>query len=1443
MAKKPPRPTRGAFAPQDPLTAPFKVTPQQQATVREIRSRQGAKQAGIIGRRVSAQAGLPAPTSTPFGHKGGGADPYQIDLTAKTELAKANVSRAGQGGLLTPAQRKREQTAERVVVNNANQTTFHERKDLGALAKPNWRERLAAAEAAAPPPPPPSPTRAPARGPRTGMAAYYAKQPKGRSIGDVVSTALGTTLEGLGSVPGTLLTPMRVGYSGGGLGSSAHPPVMDVRPTHLGTAAPDVLGRLGRSSTELASGIGRWGLSTPNVSIGIGEVDPASQAAMTKRGQTRIPAGQLGSAVGFTPQATQRYLAMALKRGWYKGEVENLNGLDLLEHAYNAPPPMALRIAQNAAVGVARTGAVGSAFYGIGQQVASGHVGQAAGELAKVAGDYVGALAHPKEALVSDPYGYAPLPGLALKGLGTVGYLTKAAEDVGTRSVKLGLHPEGFIGPQRVISRGTYSRNLATAAGQHLSDRFAETIGKNAAFSGHVDSLVRRATNEAGAAHQIAQLEYRRTQRAVGKKRSELLLAYQHAGGKTSEIASMYDRQALKHATPESSPAAGAARFYRDKVMPATQQLSEADRAFLDAHRNLSEQTSNTLIGLGRFSSTAKLYRQHEPLILAAAEAGDEAALHILYLRKELEHDIPIDAPQGSPRLIKRGGKLSEAQRTGTVTGKDHAAQVKILNEHPRPVAPQRAHDPEHEAAMADWKAAEPKLPKKSKLTSEEQAARIAPKMEAWKASKPKRTPLSEEERAAWVKHRAEMADWKKNWETKHATATVKERAYRKAADVGNRRAGLLHEADLEQWRKVPDQQDIFNQYDAALKDFADQHVASGGEAPARVAYTKGEVRPSAYRRAGTGARSFIRKPSGRQQPSTGQSFLSGNYLIDSRSPILDNLRAQRLHASIGSYQLVMQHLAVAAKKDEHVPDGFVFVKGSNAAALGRVEHELESNPVGHSDHYGSEHSVRQDFVNALHDATSSNRIAKEDGFFVPIGAWRRMTQYATPESQGLYSSFLRDYQRALISIFPSTVLGNTLGTIPLALAGGGRGLVTGSAWRDAWRSRGGSRLTGLGDPSIAPASSFGRGVAGGLASDARNVATHHMDRMRRLSVGGEDFGRRLAFFAKASPHIRARARELEMESDDYARSFVRGEIYPHKLEEFLNHAESFLGDTVKPNGEIARGIGKVIMFHNWVGHMAKLMLYTLPVKHPGTAAIINILAQYGDQYRRKHGVWPSWMTDYIPIGHYAHNVPGGAQQFTSAFNLGQLMPQSTAGGLFENLAQDRPLQERLAGVVGPPWSQGLDVLKQGVINHYGSDSNHANLWKTALNLALGIIPGERKRYPMQGRKPDDLELLGQPSYKMYTSRVPGIPLSPYLQPGSVPRRGWTGFIERSLAGGVYGVPNAGPITDTQNYKNVMRHITATIHAPTTELAKKRKEAIYKAMRERGVQNPAALLP
>lgn len=1396
--KPPPKPasTKGL---KDPLTAPYKTTAGEDAGVREIRRRQDTKTKGIIQRRVSAQHGLLPVSATPFGNNHG-ADPYQVDLTAKTDLAKANHARLEQGGVLTPKQAAREKTAAEIVTGNVDQRTFRESHDLGALAR-----------IATPPSPPPAhphamrhltsepapPRRAqPAYGARGGVPGNPQVAPvtPGLSVGQMLSKAADVVDRGVGAAgsealafPGTLLTPpsIRSGSSTGELGAPSTP-IEKVK---------------ANTSLELASKIGHLGLKTPNISIPSIELDPASQAAL-RPGVKALPADQLGAA-GFNPETTVKYRTMALKRGWYKLEIDQLNGLDLLEHAYNDPPFVLLRAAQNFATGAAQTGAAGTALVGLGREVAGGHTERALGQLGGIAGGYFGMLLHPKEAAISRPFDFVPATGVAGKTAGLAGFL-RGAEHMGLRDVRTGVPAavrvmgEHEIGPQEPgftgsINRGVYSRNLWTQAGERASDKLAEVFGQRHLFAQHVDRIVRRSANRHGAEHQVAQLAYKKAQRAVGKKRAELLLALQHAGGKPEEIAQLYEKLAEVHPKGEKSPAAGAARFNREKVIPIAHALTEKDENFLAAHELLSEHTSDTLIGLGRFSRTAKIYRQHEPLILAAAHRADKSmqdhgldeatalhmddlpeetrqALHILALRKDLELDVPSDAPKGV-RWDTRRGKIAEADRGAGRAWKDHQAHVKIMNSRPKP--PERINDAN--AARAKY----------------------AP--------------------GAYAAFRKDM----RTWRAKERAARSKAQQSGKTFNDQERRGTTLGAAELEQARVIPDKADIRAQYEDAVAAFAAHHQASGGMQPARVAYTKAETSPLAKFRGG-GGRGFVPKIPGRQAPSTGRSFLSGNYLIDSRSPILENLRAQRLQQSIGAYHSVMSELGRKVGPNVEIPPDMVFVRGSSLTSLGAIEHELESNPVSHGEHFSDEHSIRQTLHDTLKGATQAGNFTKEEGVLLPRGAFHRMLDYARPEDQSAYNTFLRQYQRSLISLFPGTIIGNTFGTAPLAFASG----AGYRSFRDAKRA--------MQDPTLAPSTLFGRGVAGGLASEAHHVATQYMDFMRRQSVKGEDLGRLAGYFSKAGPHIRAEAERLGVSADAYARAFAKGQVDPQLLDHFLDHAEKFLGDTVKPNTAIGRQIGKVILFQNWVGHIAKVLLYTLPIKHPRRASMLNILGEYGTQYAQDHGVWPAWMTDYAPVGGFDRLVPGqppALNHFTRAINLGQLMPQSTAGGLIDNLMQDQPLLERAQVVAGPPWSELLAVGIQQIKNSASdSESNHAVVWRTAVNQLLGAIPGFRKLYPMAGRKPDDLSIFGEPSYKMYSSNAPGRPLNPFLSPYPQPDRGLGGFLERSLGFGAYTVPNQGRIADIQTSK-VSRALPANERSTTQRnRTEKRKHDLYQRM-------------
>jgi hypothetical protein len=1158
------------------------------------------------------------------------------NLTEKVTLAKTRKAALTHGGLLTPEQQRAASEAGKALAEHkkAKRTATPEKPPPETVSKPLAKKPPSDST---PSKPLPLPTTAPFRVPLpTAPAPSLASpspgrrgnprqqlqqnQPKQSSLGSLLgqagnaaSVGLGTALEGAAAIPSTLTTPIRPG--------ATHTPIEDVKPTHLGKATADIAAQ----SSGLAAGVQGLGLKLPKTIPSVDVVPTAGAASRTAYTPQELVAA------GLTPAQTKKFRTLAEKKGWYKGEIDPLVGLDLIKHAYSSPPPLPLRIAQNFGAGVIRTAAVANLPVAAAQEISSGHGMRFAKDVGNALTQQgTDILTNPGQAFVSDPYGTVPIVGGGLKTLGGIG--GKLAEKAGAKAVERSVAHAAV--PGATIERGLRSRNLYTASGQMISD-FATARSpalSRRADSQSVDKLVADIANGTAPEHHAVQVPYAKTFKKVGAKRAAVLASLNQAGGKPEKILAFYQRTGNKRQIEHWT-----------QVVEASKNLSEKDHAFLAAHKEMGAQTTGANVEAGRFGDTAGVYRAHQPLILADAHAGDPAAQRVQALHEE------------------------------------------------------------------------------------------------------------------WVK----------------ALRTTDNPAV----------LNPLHGA-----------------YDHAVQEYAQTHLSTGGSEPTRVARTKpsstGVMQPT-YRK-GTGGRARFNPNYPKQKASTGSSFETGDYLVDPKVALQENLQAQRIRTSIGlsSDESYAKIGATPAEKGDPRPPGMVFTPRRNAATVGKVITDLTDKPVGAHDYYHEESTIRDRLAKHLEaTADRTGEYAAEKGWFVPEGSFNRILDYTRPESRSSYDKFMRQYQRTMISLFPSTVLGNTAGSIPLALAAG----AGPKSFLEAKRA---SSLGG--DISRVPHSMHGRGVAGNLAADVRNPASGYMNAMRRANVIGEDFSRDAVYFRKVLPGAGRRAKELGMTKPEYLRAMASGEVDSHIRDAGTAYAIKFAGDAAKPATKTTQRLGRIILFPAWLQHMTKLMLVTLPLHHPRRMALINALAIYGDQYRREHGVLPAWMNDFAPL--FQHTVAGNV--FTRTVGLAQTAPQGTAGGVFDTLSQNIPVTERVAGLLNPPVAGLVNTAIQEIKNQ---DTYYpVDLGRFAANQALYAVPGMSKFFPRTGMAPDSLPW--SPRQRTYTTGAkknkwnPDANILPWDQrPGARPLGGWEGIVSRVMGLPLYDVPTSGPINDRSVEKQIKK--------------------------------------
>lgn len=616
--------------------------------------------------------------------------------------------------------------------------------------------------------------------------------------------------------------------------------------------------------------------------------------------------------------------------------------------------------------------------------------------------------------------------------------------------------------------------------------------------------------------------------------------------------------------------------------------------------------------------------------------------------------------------------------------------------------------------------------------------------------------------------------------------------------DPNAQRVLALRDEYLKGFKTLPEEDlaALRGAIDQGVDDFAKQHIKTGGSEPVYVEYSQPKPVIAPPFKPGPGGPTGFKTPRGRQKVETGASFESGKYLIDPAAPLTESVRAQRAHLANVLHEDVSKAIGRRVTAGDEIPHGNVFVSETNLRGLKRTVNDLEDNPVSQQafDEFASQ---KQGIFDRLTGAAvpSTERVPRgEKGYIIPIGSWKRILDHTRPPSRSSWDKTMKQYQRLLVSYRPSTIVNNTIGSIPLAMTGGA---VTPAPWIKAFQA--------MRDPSLAPAILRGHGVAGSMAPSVRSKVGVGMDFMRAQSARGEDFSRLATYFAKAGPTIKKRAKTLEMSADDYQRALARGDLDPKQLDSFLDHAEAFVGDVAKPDGKLGRFASHSILFHRWVGHMAKLMLYTLPVKHPRRLNVLLTLSNYGDTYRQEHGVWPDWYREYLPLFQSVKRVgaSGKPQTFTKTFSTQGVNPFSTLNNFANPVSLNdtsgqsstEAIKNLLLGISAPPISVGFKTV-------FNRPYDSTDAGRFFAGQAIRQIPGLTVIRPQGGMSPDSIPFISE-KRKTYSSGHKGIPLPWDLRPAARAEGGILGGLLRYGLGGVYDVPAQGPIHAIEQKKHI----------------------------------------
>lgn len=1100
-----------------------------------------------------------------------------------------------------------------------------------------------------------------------------------------------TTLSGLASIPGTLLTPPKLGET--------HTPVEDVKAT---------------SSTALAQRIALSGMKAPDINIPIGSLSFAGTAYAGAPPSAKVPFADLRNQTGWDikPAYGKQLNAAAKKRGWHDSDLENISATERIFKAYNDPPGLVTRLLKGGAQDVVLGGSQTVGALGLASEIAQGRGVKAGEDLFNLGRNLVpGVGDHPwVQTFETHPVYALTALHAGIKSAGAAGH---ALPGITHERIVPIAGTENLAGEKETINRGMRSKNLVTAVAQQAEDFGTSHLpGRRAAALRHdTDEMVRTQRDEHAREHADLQVPQRVNTYHLPDERATELMAWKDFGGKPGL------QNAVTHYTREAAGGNAAAANLLGKVKAALERppSTKDEHAFVESLGAISEHTSDIRQDLGFHGATAQLFRKYESPIEMAAENGDHLAIAAREARHEVENLRENDPTRFS---IAASAKIAEV-------GRD-------VKRHTKKAAP----------TVEEWRAQGKQIrkekPKLREGASERQIADHQVAMKQWK----QRLAAHQRQGGRVAAH----------------TTEVRQQGRRLDKLTAKQREQLPYEEQVQVARQ---------HYENATQAFVDSHHSAGGVEPARIARSQPKSGILHPRRTAGLFRATLKAD--REHFSSGETVRRGQYIYDTRAPLHENAEIQRIRGHVGIWNALAQHPMVehaVGDGELKVPAGKVAVPESNFRSAARTTPAWEDVPSASMASLDREHGLRSKLVDALKGVSKVEGEVIPKGqavFLLPKDMHQRVIEWAKPHSKdGKIAAYERAnaaYQRILIGIYPSTWLGNAPGSVPLAIASGaipGRGAYKLAA-QSGEQGLLSNKLGYQKDRGLAPSSVQGVGPAGLMAHHDESLPMRVVGKGRQGSVLGENFSARAAYFGQVKPVVegylprlrkmapavekvmpkrwKGKAHELNVETTALYHALASGKwddgarISP-ELDKIRNqaidHTTEFMSGSVKPKGDIGRLVGSVVLFHNWLGHILKLTLVSLPLHHPRRALLLDSISLYGNQYRQEHGVYPSWMVQFLPFLRMPVN---GAPGVLSA-GLGQLTPISSAGNLANvgtQLDTGDPMQ-LATGLVSPLLQPFIKAAQQ--IGENNTNKSYEQDYSPGNVLLAGILraaPGSSK--------------------------------------------------------------------------------------------------------------------
>ena len=391
-------------------------------------------------------------------------------------------------------------------------------------------------------------------------------------------------------------------------------------------------------------------------------------------------------------------------------------------------------------------------------------------------------------------------------------------------------------------------------------------------------------------------------------------------------------------------------------------------------------------------------------------------------------------------------------------------------------------------------------------------------------------------------------------------------------------------------------------------------------------------------------------------------------------------LEADSVEFNLGDFKVINVLNPRAKAPSETVFEGMVRKNIDPASVAGQMWRELTDRTI--------DPNAPGDYIlvpRAVYDGIQRSLQDEAFRFRAPEGRFR-IARF--PLSGYSLDKATRAWRTLTLNVLPKTAFANFIGSTILAVQAGAGPRSFYYAWRAL---RGSTDANGRAMPI--PQELLQRyyanltievGRDARLANYPRGVqlaaawAAKWMNTFRKFNGMSEDFGRLAVWYSKAYPEaMRAAARE----SGDGATIMLRAKRLNDRaldmLEDmaedapewraknaaFIQQSYDFLGDLHR-GGKFASRLRIAFPFWQWYIHMLKLTFFTMPVKYPGRALMLQQLGQIGDEYQRTHGVMIPWGEDIVPLWTESRDLGGQPQWVTIAVGTSNWYPQGTPAGI-----------------------------------------------------------------------------------------------------------------------------------------------------------------------------------